>query len=75
MYYYKTRYTDNTWAQVATKVPITDPQKEVCSTCYSVERKSWFWYWKYALLDIISTFFYCLPYILFKRKEVNNNET
>lgn len=48
MYYYKTRYTDGTWAYIKNKKPI-EPE-DVCNTCIELERKSAFWYWRNRLL-------------------------
>ena len=48
MNYYKTYYTDGTWAYIKSKKPLA--VNEVCATCLAIERKSALWYWRNRIL-------------------------
>ena len=43
MYYYKTSYTDGTWAYVKSRTPLSP--SDVCGTCIAIQRRSALWYW------------------------------
>ena len=38
MYYYKTFYTDGTWAYVKSRTPLSP--SDICRTCFAVQRRS-----------------------------------
>ena len=48
MFYYKSFYTDGTWAYIKSKKPIAP--EDVCKTCIRLERKSALWYWRLRLV-------------------------